>query len=42
MRLWHKDPIPYLPHQQLVAQWRELGLVIMYPYFRQDLYVREM
>ena len=23
MRLWHKDLIPYLPHQQLVAQWRE-------------------
>lgn len=23
MRLWHKDLIPYLPQQQLVAQWRE-------------------
>lgn len=23
MRLWHKDLIPYLPKQQLVAQWRE-------------------
>ena len=23
MRLWHKDFIPYLPRQQLVAQWRE-------------------
>lgn len=23
MRLWHKDLIPYLPRQQLVAQWRE-------------------
>ena len=24
MRLWHKDLIPVLPRQQLVAQWREL------------------
>ncbi len=24
MRLWHKDLIPYLPRQQLLAQWREL------------------
>lgn len=24
MRLWHKDLIPYLPKQQLVAQWREI------------------
>lgn len=23
MRLWHKDLIPVLPHQQLLAQWRE-------------------
>lgn len=23
MRLWHKDLIPVLPRQQLVAQWRE-------------------
>lgn len=23
MRLWHKDLIPYLPRQQLIAQWRE-------------------
>ena len=23
MRLWHKDLIPVLPKQQLVAQWRE-------------------
>lgn len=23
MRLWHKDLIPYLPHQQLLGQWRE-------------------
>lgn len=23
MRLWHKDLIPYLPKQQLIAQWRE-------------------
>lgn len=23
MRLWHYDLIPFLPRQQLVAQWRE-------------------
>ena len=23
MRLWHKDLIPVLPRQQLLAQWRE-------------------
>lgn len=23
MRLWHKELIPYLPRQQLLAQWRE-------------------
>lgn len=23
MRLWHKVLIPYLPKQQLIAQWRE-------------------
>lgn len=23
MRLWHKDLIPVLPKQQLIAQWRE-------------------
>ena len=23
MRLWHKNLIPYLPRQQLIAQWRE-------------------
>lgn len=23
MRLWHKDLIPVLPRQQLIAQWRE-------------------
>lgn len=23
MRLWHKDLVPYLPKQQLIAQWRE-------------------
>lgn len=23
MRLWHKDLIPVLPSQQLIAQWRE-------------------
>ena len=25
MRLWHKDLIPVLPREQLVAQWRELS-----------------
>ena len=24
MRLWHNKLIPYLPHQQLIGQWREL------------------
>ena len=28
MRLWHRDLIPYLPRQQLVAQWRELCCLI--------------
>ena len=23
MRLWHKDLLPYLPHAQLISQWRE-------------------
>ena len=23
MRLWHKDLLPYLPMQQMIAQWRE-------------------
>ena len=27
MRLWHKDLIPYLPQQHLIAQWRELCLI---------------
>lgn len=27
MRLWHKDLIPVLPKQQLVAQWRECCLI---------------
>ena len=27
MRLWHKDLIPVLPRQQLVAQWRELSSI---------------
>lgn len=27
MRLWHKDLIPYLPHQQLLGQWRECCLI---------------
>lgn len=25
MRLWHKDLIPVLPREQLVAQWREIS-----------------
>ena len=28
MRLWHKDLIPVLPRQQLVAQWRELCCIV--------------
>ena len=27
MRLWHKDLIPVLPKEQLVAQWRELSAI---------------
>lgn len=27
MRLWHKDLIPFLPRQQLLAQWRECCLI---------------
>lgn len=27
MRLWHKDLIPVLPRQQLLAQWRECCLI---------------
>ena len=27
MRLWHKDFIPVLPREQLVAQWRELSAI---------------
>ena len=27
MRLWHKDLIPVLPREQLVAQWRELSSI---------------
>ena len=27
MRLWHKDLVPYLPREQLVAQWRELSAI---------------
>ena len=27
MRLWHKDLIPMLPREQLVAQWRELSAI---------------
>ena len=27
MRLWHIDLIPYLPKNQLVAQWRELNSI---------------
>ena len=28
MRLWHKDLIPVLPRQQLLAQWRELCAIV--------------
>ena len=27
MRLWHKDLIPTLPREQLVAQWRECSAI---------------
>lgn len=27
MRLWHKDLIPYLDRERLVAQWRELSAI---------------
>ena len=27
MRLWHKNLIPVLPREQLVAQWRELSAI---------------
>lgn len=27
MRLWHKDLIPVLPREQLVAQWRECSAI---------------
>lgn len=27
MRLWHTQLIPYLPREQLVAQWRELSAI---------------
>ena len=27
MRLWHKDFIPVLPREQLIAQWRELSAI---------------
>lgn len=27
MRLWHKDLIPVLPREQLIAQWRELSAI---------------
>lgn len=27
MRMWHKDLIPVLPREQLVAQWRELSSI---------------
>lgn len=27
MRIWHKDLIPILPRQQLLAQWRECCLI---------------
>lgn len=27
MRLWHKDFIPVLPREQLIAQWREISAI---------------
>ena len=27
MRLWHKELIPVLPREQLIAQWRELSAI---------------
>lgn len=27
MRLWHYQIIPYLPHQQLLSQWRECACI---------------
>ena len=27
MRCWHKQLLPYLPRQQLIAQWRECCLI---------------
>ena len=27
MRLWHKNLIPVLPREQLVAQWREISAI---------------
>lgn len=27
MRLWHKNLIPILPREQLIAQWRELSAI---------------
>lgn len=35
MRLWHTDLIPYLPRQQLVAQWRELNSI----FAKQDSHI---
>lgn len=35
MRLWHIDLIPYLPRQQLIAQWRELNSI----FAKQDNHV---
>ena len=29
MRLWHYELIPYLPRQQLLAQWRELNSIFV-------------
>lgn len=27
MRIWHKDLIPVLPREQLVAQWKECSAI---------------
>ena len=50
MRLWHSSLLPYLPKQQLVAQWRELNSIYknqpkhilinyIYHYNKKELYI---
>ena len=35
MRLWHYKLIPYLPREQLLAQWRELNSIFV----KQDKHI---